>query len=79
MSNNRIIFRCILGTFAEYALIAGAIYGVLWVAVRASDHLIVGMITLIFAALFAATLGWMWWDSHNSADKKVKTNGNRKS
>ena len=68
MSTNRIIFRYILGTLAEYALIAGAIYGVLWLAVRASDHLTVGSMTLVFVATFAGALGWMWWDSHSNAD-----------
>lgn len=72
MSNNRIIFRYILGTLAEYALIAALIYGALWVGVAASDHLTAGMITLVFAALFAATLGWMWWDSHPNAECGIR-------
>ncbi len=68
MSTNRIIFRYILGTLAEYALIAVAIYGALWLAVWASDHLTAAGVTLLFVATFAAALGWMWWDSHTSAD-----------
>ena len=68
MSTNQIIFRYILGTLAEYALIAGAIYGALWIAVWASDHLTAGSMTLVFMATFAGALGWMWWDSHTSAD-----------
>ena len=68
MSNNRIIFRYILGTLAEYALIAGAIYGALWLAVASSAHLTAGTMTLVFMATFAGALGWMWWDSHNSAE-----------
>ena len=72
MSTNRIIFRYILGTLAEYALIAGAIYGVLWLAVRASDHLTAGSMTLVFVATFAGALGWMWWDSHHSAECGIR-------
>ena len=68
MSTNRIIFRYILGTLAEYALIAALIYGALRLAVWASDHLTVGSMTLVFVATFAGALGWMWWDSHSNAD-----------
>ena len=68
MSTNRIIFRYVLGVIAEAALIAGAVYGALWVAVAASDHLTAGSMTLVFVATFAAALGWMWWDSHTSAE-----------
>ena len=68
MSTNRIIFRYVLGVIAEAALIAGAVYGALWVAVAASDHLTAGSMTLVFVATFAGALGWMWWDSHSNAD-----------
>lgn len=68
MSTNRIIFRYVLGVITEAALIAGAIYGALWLAVRVSDHLTAASMTLVFVATFAAALGWMWWDSHTNAD-----------
>ena len=68
MSTNRIIFRYVLGVIAEAALIAGAVYGALWVAVAASDHLTAGSMTLVFVATFAGALGWMWWDSHSNAE-----------
>lgn len=73
MSTNRIIFRYILGVIAEAALIAGAIYGVLWGAVRVSDHLTAAGMTLVFVATFAGALGWMRWDSHTSTDGGEKT------
>lgn len=68
MSTNRIIFRYILGTLAEYALIAGAIYGALWLAVASSAHLTAAGVTLLYVATFAAALVWMWWDSHTNAE-----------
>ena len=68
MSDNRIIFRYILGVIAEYALIAALIYGALWGAVRVSDHLTAAGMTLVFVATFAAALGWMRWDSHTNAE-----------
>lgn len=68
MSTNRIIFRYVLGVIAEAALIACAIYDVLWLAVWASDHLTAAGVTLLYVATFAAALGWMWWDSPQSAN-----------
>ena len=68
MSTNRILFRYVLGVIAEAALIAGTIYGVLWLAVASSAHLTAAGVTLLYVATFAAALVWMWWDSHTSAD-----------
>ena len=72
MSTNRIIFRYVLVVIAEAALIAGAIYGALWIAVWASDHLTAGSMTLVFMATFAGALSWMWWDSHHSAECGIR-------
>lgn len=68
MSTNRIIFRYVLGVITEAALIAGAIYGALWLAVAASAHLTAAGVTLLYVATFAGALGWMWWDSHTNAE-----------
>ena len=72
MSTNRIIFRYVLGVITEAALIAGAIYGALWLAVAASAHLTAAGMTLVFVATFAGALGWMRWDSHSNAECGIR-------
>ena len=70
MSTNRILFRYVLGVIAEAALIAGTIYGVLWLAVASSAHLTAAGVTLLYVTIFAGVLGWMRWDSHSNAESK---------
>lgn len=69
MSVNRILFRYILG-IAKAVLIVAAIYGTMWLAVWISDKLTAATIIIIFAAMFAAAIAWMWWDSKTSMEVK---------
>lgn len=70
MSVNRILFRYILGTIAEAVLIVAAIYDTMRLAVWISDKLTAATIIIIFAAMFAAAITWMWWDSKTSMEVK---------
>ena len=69
MSVNRILFRYILGTIAEAVLIVAAIYDTMRLAVWISDKLTATTIIIIFAAMFAAAIAWMWWDSKTNGGK----------
>lgn len=70
MNENRYIFRHVLGLIGKTVLIAALIYGVMWAAVWISGFLTAGTVTLLFMALIAGMIYWMWWDSRHCAERK---------